>query len=138
MSEMIRLVDYFYIGASQRPGEAARALSQLQEAGVNLLAFSGFPAGRRAQMDFVPEDAAAFRAAARKAGWKLTGPKKVFLVAGEDRLGAMAEVVTKLATAKINITATQAVTAGSGRFGALLWVQPRDVKRAAHALGVGS
>jgi hypothetical protein len=138
MSETIRLVDYFYIGAPQRPGEAARALSQLQEAGINLLAFSGFPAGRRAQMDFVPEDAAAFRAAAKKAGWKLTGPKKVFLVAGEDRVGAMAEVVTKLATAKINITATQAITAGSGRFGALLWVQARDVKRAAQALGAGS
>jgi hypothetical protein len=138
MSETIRLVDYFYIGAPQRPGEASRVLGQLQEAGINLLAFSGFPAGRRAQMDFVPDDAAAFRAAAKKAGWKLTGPKKVFLVAGEDRVGAMAEVVTKLATAKINITATQAITAGSGRFGALLWVQVRDVKRAAQALGAGS
>jgi hypothetical protein len=138
MSETIRLVDYFYIGAPQRPGEAARVLSRLQEAGINLLAFSGFPAGRRAQMDFVPEDAAAFRAAAKKAGWKLTGPKKVFLVAGEDRVGAMAEVAAKLATAKINITATQAVTAGSGRFGALLWVQPRDVKRATQTLGASS
>jgi hypothetical protein len=138
MSETIRLVDYFYIGAPQRPGEAARVLSQLQAAGLNLLAFSGFPAGRRAQMDFVPEDPAAFRAAAKKARWKLIGPKKVFLVEGDDRVGAMAEVATKLATAKINITATQAVTAGAGRFGALLWVQPRDVKRAAQALGVGS
>jgi hypothetical protein len=138
MSETIRLVDYFYIEASQRPGEAARVLSQLQEAGVNLLAFSGFPAGRRAQLDFVPEDPAAFRTAAKKAGWKPTGPKKVFLVEGEDRAGAMADVVAKLAAAKINITATQAVTAGSGRFGALLWVQPRDVKRAGRALAVGS
>lgn len=138
MSETIRLVDYFYIAAPQRPGEAARVLTQLQEAGVNLLAFSGFPAGRRAQVDFVPEDVAAFRAAAKKAGWKLTGPKKVFLIAGEDRVGAMAEVTAKLATAKVNITATQGITAGAGRFGALLWVQPRDVKRAAQALGAGS
>ena len=138
MSETIRLVDYFHIEAPQRPGEAARVLSQLQEAGINLLAFSGFPAGRRAQMDFVPEDVPAFRAAAKKAGWKLSGPKKVFLIAGDDRVGAMAEVVAKLATAKINITATQAVTAGSGRFGALLWVQARDVKRATQALGAGS
>jgi hypothetical protein len=89
-------------------------------------------------VDFVPEDPAAFRAAAKKAGWKLTGPKKIFLVAGDDRVGAMAEVTAKLAAAKINITATQAVTAGSGRFGALLWVPARDVKRAAQALGAGS
>lgn len=138
MSETMRLVDYFYIGAPQRPGEAARVLSRLQEAGINLLAFTGFPAGRRAQMDIVAEDAAALRAAAKKAGWKLIGPKKVFLVEGEDRVGAMAEVAAKLAAAKINITATHAITAGSGRFGALLWVQPRDVKRAARAVGAGS
>ena len=138
MSGTIRLVDYFYIEAPQRPGEAARVLSQLREAGVNLLAFSGFPAGRRAQMDFVPEDAAAFRAAAKKAGWKLTGPKKVFLIAGEDRVGAMGDVAAKLASAKINITAMQAITAGSGRFSALLWVQARDLKRATQTLGAGS
>jgi hypothetical protein len=30
-----------------------------------------------------------------------------------------------------------AVPAGAGRFGAILWVKPRDVKRAAKALGIG-
>lgn len=137
MSETIRLADYFHIQAPQRPGEAARALSELKAAGVNLLAFSGFPEGRRAQVDFVPEDPVAFRVAARKAGWKVAGPKKVFLVTGEDRVGAMADLVEKLATAKINITSTQAVSAGPGLFGALLWVAPGDVKRAAKALGIG-
>lgn len=34
-------------------------------------------------------------------------------------------------------TATTAIVAGAGRFGAILWVKPRDVKRAAKALGVG-
>jgi hypothetical protein len=42
-----------------------------------------------------------------------------------------------LADAKINITALQAVCAGAGRYGALLFVKPRDVKKAAKALGVG-
>jgi hypothetical protein len=132
----IRLSDYFYLHVPQRPGEAAHVLSQLKDAGVNLLAFSGFPTGRRAQLDLIPEDASAFRQVARKAGWKFVGPKKVFLIAGEDRAGALAEVVQNLADAKINVTATQAVGAGSGRFGALLWVAPRDVKRAAATLRV--
>jgi hypothetical protein len=48
----------------------------------------------------------------------------------------MADVAEKLAAAKINIVATQAVTAGSGLYGAILWVAPRDVKRAAKALGI--
>jgi hypothetical protein len=136
MNETIRLADYFYLHAAQRPGEAAHLLGTLRDAGVNLVALCGFPEGRRAQVDLVPEDAAALRAAAKKAGWKLTGPKKAFLIMGADRVGAMADVAEKLAAAKINIVATQAVTAGSGLYGAILWVAPRDVKRAAKALGI--
>lgn len=137
MPEEIRLVDYFYVEAPDKPGEAARALAQLKEAGVNLLAFSGFPKGRRAQLDFIPEDPAAFKAAAKKAKWKTVGPKKGFLMQGEDRVGAMADLVSKLADAKINVTATDAVCAGAGRYGVILWVKPRDVKRAAKAFGIG-
>ena len=137
MDVSVRTADYFYIDAPQKAGEGARVLGQLRDAGVNLLAISGFPAGRRAQVDFVPEDPAAFRAAAKKAGWKATGPKKVFLIDGEDRVGVMAEAMERLAAAGISVTAAQAICAGAGRFGAILWVAPRDVKRAAKALGAG-
>jgi len=135
MDPSVRVADYFYIETPDKPGEGARAYGALRDAGVNLLAVSGFPAGRRAQVDFVPEDPVAFRAAARKAGWKVTGPKKVFIIQGEDRMGVIAGVMGKLAAAKINVIASQAICAGSGRFGGLLWVAPRDVKRAAKALG---
>jgi hypothetical protein len=135
MADRIRRVPYFYILAPDKAGEGARALRTLHDAGVNLLAFSGFPEGRRSQLDFVPEDPAAFRAAAKKAGWKVTGPKTAFLVEGEDRPGAAAEILGKLADAKVNVTATDAVCAGGGRFGVLLWVKPGDVNRAAKALG---
>ena len=137
MATTVRIADYFYIEVPERAGEGARVLGQLRDAGVNLVAVSGFPAGRRAQIDFVPENPAAFRAAAKKAGWKVTGPKKVFLIEGEDRLGVMAEAMEHLAAAKISVIASQAICAGAGRFGAILWVAPRDVKRAAKALGAG-
>jgi hypothetical protein len=135
MAESIRRIQYFYVTAPDKPGEGARALQTLKEAGVNLLAFSGFPAGKRAQLDFVPEDPAAFRAAARKAKWKVTGPKVGFLIEGDDRTGVMADIYQKLAAARINITASDAVIAGAGRFGAILWVKARDVNRTAKALG---
>jgi hypothetical protein len=135
MDSEVRLADYFYIEIPERPGEGARVLGQLRDAGVNLVALSGFPSGRRAQLDFVPENPAAFRAAAKKAGWKVTGPKKVFLIQGEDRVGVMAEAMERLGTAKINVVASQAVCAGARRYGAILWVAPRDVRRAAKALG---
>lgn len=133
--ETIRRVPYFYVMAKDQPGEGARMLQTLKDAGINLLALSGFPSSRRTQVDFVPEDPVAFRAAAKQAKWKVVGPKTVFLVDGDDRPGVMAEVLGKLAAAKVNVTATGAVCAGGGRFGALLWVKPRDVARAAKALG---
>ncbi len=136
MGETIRLVDYYYIETPDKPGEASRVLNQLKEAGVNLLAFSGFPKGKRAQLDFIPEDATAFKDVAKKARLKLTGPKKGFLIQGDDRAGAVADVLQKLADAKINVTASDAVCAGAGRYGVVLWVKPRDVKRAAKAFGI--
>jgi hypothetical protein len=135
MAESIRRVQYFYVMAPDKPGEGARALRTLSEAGVNLLAFSGFPAGQRAQLDFVPENPAEFRAAARKAKWKVTGPKVGFLIEGDDRTGVMADIYGKLAAAKVNIVASDALVAGAGRFGAILWVKPKDVARTAKLLG---
>ncbi len=138
MAEEIRKVEYFYIETPNKPGEAAKVLGALRSEGVNLIAFSGFPAGRKAQMDFIPEDPAAFKAAAKKAGLKLSPRKTGFLVEGQDRVGAVAEIVEKLAAAKINITALDAICAGAGRYGALLWVNASDVNKAAKALKIGA
>lgn len=136
MSDTVMLVHYYYTTVPDKAGEGARILGALRDAGVNLLAFTGFPEGRRVQLDFIPADVGSFLSAAKAAKVKLSKPKQAFLVSGEDRMGAMAEVHAKLAAAKISVTAADAVTAGMGRFGAILWVKPRDVKKAAAALGV--
>ena len=135
MAETVRLVDYYSMEVSDKPGAALQILERLCEADVYLLTFSGFPKGRRAQLDFVPANTPALRAVARKAGWKLVGPKKSFLIYGDDRLGVVDELLEKLTKAKINVTATQAIIAGADRFGMILWVKSRDVRRAAKALG---
>ena len=133
MADTVRQVDYFYVQTPHRAGEAAKALRALKDAGVNLLAFSGFPEGRRAQMDFIPADGAAFKNVAKVNKWKVVGPKRGFLIQGDDRVGAFADVVGILADAKINIIAIDAICA-DGRYGALCWVAPRDVKKAAQIL----
>ena len=135
MGDRVRRVEYFYVTVADKPGEGAKVLSELREAGVNLLAFSGFPEGRRAQLDFLPADSKAFRQVAKKARWKLVGPKKAFLIQGEDRVGAAAEILAKLAAAKINVTAFQAVVGCESCYGALLWVAPKDFNKAAKILG---
>jgi predicted amino acid-binding ACT domain protein len=138
MGETVQIAEYFYVQVPDKAGEGARLLAQLKEAGVNLLAFSGFPQGRKAQVDFVPEDPRAFKAAARKAKWQTSASKKVFLVQGDDRVGAGADLMDKLAEAKINVIASQAITAGGGRFAMILWVAPADVRKAAKALGAAT
>jgi hypothetical protein len=135
MADRVRKVSYCYTMVPNRPGSGARVLRALADAGVNLLAYSGFPSGGRAQLDFVPEDAGALQRAAKRAGIRLSARKTAFLISGTDRVGACASVVGKLAKAKINITAMDGLIAGGGRWGALLWVKPRDVTRAARVLG---
>jgi hypothetical protein len=136
MADQIRTAQYFKVPIGDRPGELARMLTPLRDAGVNLLAVHAFPRNRRTQVDVVPEDPFAFKNAAKSLKWKLQGPKVCFLVEGDDRPGAMADLTAQLASAKINITAVTGRSSGQGRFGAILWVKTRDVKKAAKALGL--
>jgi hypothetical protein len=135
MADRVRKVSYFAVEVPNRPGQGAKLLGALAERGVNLLAFSGFPSGKGAQLDFVPEKAAEFLAAAKRVKVRVKPKKAGFLVQGADRPGAVAKVLAKLAGKKINVTAVDAVTAGKGRWGAILWVKPKDVAKAAKALG---
>jgi hypothetical protein len=135
MADTLRKVDYFYVMVANTPGQGAKVLSGLAAEGVNLLAFSGFPSGRRGQLDLIPEDSAKLKRAAKKLGLALSAKKTGFLYQGEDRVGAMNEVLGKLAAAKINVTAMDAVGAGNGRFGAIFWVKPQAVAKAARVLG---
>lgn len=136
MAQIVRKVDYFYVQTPQVAGEAARILAALRDAGVSLLAYSGFPNGRRAQQDFVPENPTQFTAAMKKLKLKVSPKKTGFLLKGNDKVGALTEILSKLAEAKINVTALDAVSAGQGRFGAIFWVKPRDVAKTAKALGM--
>jgi hypothetical protein len=135
MADTVRRVDYFSIEVSNKPGEAFKVLSALVSAGLNLLACKGIPRGRRAQIDVVPEDTRQFSAAVKKAGLAFNPKKTGFLIQGEDRPGALAENVGKLAAAGVNLTAVDGLSAGQGRWGAILWVKPEDVSRAARLLG---
>ncbi len=130
----VRKVPYFKTMIPNRAGQGARVLAALKDAGVNLLAVQGFPAGGGAQLDLVPQNRAALTKAARKAGIRLSGPKPVFLIEGSDRPGAVAGVLAKLAAARINVTAIAGARAGGGRYGGFLWVKPGDVARAARVL----
>jgi len=133
--DRVRRVNYCYPVVPNRAGHGARILAELKRAGVNLLAYSGFPiGGRRSQLDLVLEEMGILRRVARKNGWRLSKVKKGFLIQGSDEVGAVHRHLQKLADAGINVTAADAVAAGKGRYGMLLWVKPHDYARAAKVL----
>jgi hypothetical protein len=134
MADVIRKVTYFAMDVPNKPGEGARVLRALADAGVNLLAFSGFPSGRKAQLDFIPEDVAAFKSAVKVAKIQMRPQKFGFLVQGDDRKGVVADLLKMMAEKKINVTAIDAVSAGAGRYAAILWVGTKDVSKAAKVL----
>ncbi len=135
MADRVRKVNYCYVRVASRAGQGASVLSTLRAEGVNLLAFSGFPAkGGRSQLDLIPEDMTALRRVARENGWRLSKVKKGFLITGSDALGAVHRHLDRLAGSRINITAADAVMAGKGRYGMILWVKPKDYNRAARVL----
>lgn len=129
-----RRVDYYYTMVPNRAGQGARLLDTFRKAGVNLLAVHAFPEGGKAQIDLFPENPRALLRAAKEAGIKLSPRRTAFIIDGNNRVGAVARILGKLAKANVNVTATDAVAVGR-RFGAIIWVRRRDVNRAARALG---
>jgi UDP-3-O-[3-hydroxymyristoyl] glucosamine N-acyltransferase len=57
------------------------------------------------------------------------------LVENDTTIGAMTKILDKLAGAKVNVVAVDAVTSGKGRFGAIFWVKATAVAKASKVLG---
>jgi hypothetical protein len=135
MLEAVKNVDYYYTIVADKPGEARKLLEFLSERTVNLLALTAFPIGEgKSQIDLIPDDPAVLKAAAADANITLVGPKKAFLLQGEDRIGALYDVHLKLSNAGINIYACNGVVDGTGRFGYVIWVAPADFEEASKVL----
>lgn len=135
MAYEAKKVNYCYVTAASRAGAGSAILQALKDAGISLLAFSGFPAGSgKAQVDLVADKLGPIQKVGKKKGWKLSKSKKAFLIRGADEIGAIEQPIAALAQRGINITAADAVASGDGRYGMILWVKPKDYNRAAKIL----
>ena len=109
-------------------------LAALRDAGVNLIAFWGYKHGAgRAQLEFIPEDTATFVAAAKKAKLRVSKSTALY-IHGDDRLGAIADILAKLAGARINVAAVQAVCGGGGSYGTIVFLPEGAARKAASVL----
>lgn len=135
MLATVKEVEYFYSLVTDKPGEARKLLEFLSEKRVNLLALTAFPVGEdKSQIDFFPTDSELLKEVAKDADIELIGPKKAFLIQGDDRIGALYEFHLKLSNAGINIHASNGVVDGTGRFGYVIWVNPAEFEKASTAL----
>jgi hypothetical protein len=132
MPDAVKKVDYYSALVADKVGEGARLLGALAEGGVDFTALWGYPLkGKNSQIDMVATNAAALKKAAKQAGITLGEKRSGVLVEGEDKPGAVAATLAKLAAAGINVRAVQALSAGAGRYSLMIEV---DSAKAAKAL----
>lgn len=137
MTEKVRKAEYLYAIVEDKPGEARRLLEFCSAHGVDLINFTVFPIGEgRSQLDFITDDVEKLRLAAQEAGIALVGPKKAFLIQGDEKIGVLIEYHLILANAGINVYAANGTIDGHGGFGYVLWVKPEDYEKAEQALGI--
>ena len=136
MADTVRSLAHYTIDIENKVGSGAAVLGQLRDNDVNLVAAWGYATGSgKAKLEVVPDDPAGFTAAAKALGLQPSEPLTVFFLTGADRRGVLADTLEKLAAANVGLEAAQAVTDGSGGFGAVLYVAAADVQRAGAALG---
>ena len=134
MAGEIRVVDHYSASILNKVGEGARVLGELRNGGVNLIAFWGYKHGAgRAQLEFIPEDSATFVAAAKQAKLRLRKSRALY-IHGDDRPGAIADILAKLAGARINVAAVEAVCGGGGSYGTIVFLPPAAASKAATVL----
>src|SRR4051812_31934740 len=138
MADVVRKGEYFSIKVPNAPGKAFGVLLTLVSSRVDLLACAGVPQGRRAKIDVVPADPSRFKRVVKQAGLDFTSEKTGFLIQGTDRTGALTDHLRKLGDKGINVTGIDALSAGEGRWGAIIWVDDDSVKSAGTVLDAKS
>lgn len=126
---------YFSISTLDRPGALAEITAILLEAELDMSGIWGFgTGGGNAQIMAVPHDIDAFKAIANKAGWKIE-EGHCFHLEGEDRAGALVDLLNKIKEEGLNLTAVDAIGV-SGQFGCYIWPHEEDVVAISELLGL--
>lgn len=135
MSFETQQVQYFNASVNDEAGEAYNLLTDVAGLGMNLLAFTAVPCGPGlTQLTLFPEDPGRFTAECDKAGLKLDGPHQALLVQGDDELGVLAAIHSRLHQADIEFVAASGVASGDGRFGYVIYFREKDCAHALSAL----
>ncbi len=119
---------YFVIGTEDRPGQLARFSKRMAEAEINLAGVWCFGTGRgNAEIIAIPRDPHAIKKAVRGSGWSLK-EGSCFHLCGEDRAGALADTLDRIAQEGINLYSVDGMGFES-RYSAYVWCDEQDVEK---------
>jgi len=119
---------YFVMPTEDRPGQLARFSKMMSEHEINLHAVWCFGTGRgNAEIIAIPWDPYVFKKVANGAGWNIR-EGSCFHLAGEDRPGALADTLDRIAQEGINLHAVDAMGFGE-RYSAFVWCDEGDVEK---------
>jgi hypothetical protein len=122
------------VEVEDKPGGLQRLLAQAASANVDFQCFAAFSAGGgKGRIYLSAKDEGAFRTCAEKTGIKTTTAAG-FIIRGDDKVGAAAEALKRLADAGINGVAGAAMVC-DGSYQMLVVVDAADSKAAVKALG---
>ena len=127
-------VDYYYANVQDAPGAAYEILSQLEQLGVNLLAFTAVPNDNGTVQP--PSFQRSPGSSSPKRGQRTwsRGPASRTARRGRRRAGALATVHERLIRAGIDVYASAGVTNGRGAFGYVVYVREDQFEHAVDAL----
>ncbi len=118
------------VTAASKPGVLAKVCDALAKAGVNIVAVCAAESAGRGKIRLVVSDAAKAKQALTAAKIR-SAEEPALLLSMDDRPGALAEVASRLAAAKINIKCAYASTTGGGRAQVVIAVaNPEKAERA--------
>jgi hypothetical protein len=126
-------VAYFKAKIEDKPGALLALAKDLKAKKLDLVALKGVSQGTQGEILVFAKSPDKLRAAWNATG-TLTEEGVAFFLSGEDKTGALIETLEAVASAGVNIAATEAIAVG-GKYGAILWVSPEDLDKTAKALG---
>jgi hypothetical protein len=126
-------VTYFKAKIEDKPGSLYELVKNLRAKDLGLLSLKGISQGVHGEVLVVAKSPDKLRTAWTAAGL-LIEEGTAFYLRGVDETGGLQTDLDVLAKAGVNIVATEAVASGRS-YGAILWVDPKDVEKTAKALG---
>ena len=133
----ITTVTYFTIYLDNKTGQLATISATLLENDVALHGIWGFgTALGAAQVTCIPVDPSQFKNVAKNKQWNMK-EGSCFYLHGQDKTGALVDVLNKIAEQNIFIVALDAL-AVDGQFGCYLWSSDDDHTELAQVLGLKS